>query len=94
MGPVWPDNVHETGVLPIGQSGFPVVATDAEQVVRTRRKTWSRARSEVFVPVGCIYSVHPSEQGIRTWLRTWTPPVPAKQSGTLGTAPMEAGLRS
>ncbi len=28
----------------------PIVAAEAEQVERTRRKTWSRARSEVFVP--------------------------------------------
>jgi hypothetical protein len=27
-----------------------IVAAEAEQVERTRRKTWSRARSEVFVP--------------------------------------------
>jgi hypothetical protein len=25
-GPVWPDNVQETGVWPVGQCGFPVVA--------------------------------------------------------------------
>ncbi len=53
-GPVSPDNVHETGVSPGGQSGSPIVAAEAEQVERTRRKTWSRARSEVFVP----YSLH------------------------------------
>ncbi|HYM64588.1 MAG TPA: hypothetical protein VES61_07905 [Gaiellaceae bacterium] len=53
-----------------------------------------RTLAQALPGVECIYSVHPSEQGIRTWLRTWTPPVPAKQSGTLGTAPMEAGLRS
>jgi hypothetical protein len=29
---------------------IPIVAAEAEQVERTRRKTWSRARSEVFVP--------------------------------------------
>jgi hypothetical protein len=28
----------------------------------------------------------PSKQGIRTWLRTWRPPLRAKQSGTLGIA--------
>jgi hypothetical protein len=28
----------------------PIVAAEAEQVERTRRRTWSRARSEVFVP--------------------------------------------
>ena len=28
----------------------PIAAAEAEQVERTRRKTWSRARSEVFVP--------------------------------------------
>ena len=27
-----------------------MVAAEAEQVERTRRETWSRARSEVFVP--------------------------------------------
>lgn len=42
----------------------------------------ARARTLV---VGCTYSVQPSEQGIRTWLRTRTTPIPAKQSGTLGT---------
>jgi hypothetical protein len=29
---------------------IPIVAAVAEQVERTRRKTWSRARSEGFVP--------------------------------------------
>jgi len=28
----------------------PTVAAEAEQVERTRRKTWSRDRSEVYVP--------------------------------------------
>jgi hypothetical protein len=41
-GPVSPDNVHETGVWPIGPRAFPVVAVEAGQVERTRRKTWSR----------------------------------------------------
>lgn len=44
--------------------------------------------------VGRIYSVHSSEQGIGTRLRTSTPSVPATQSGALRTGPMEAGLRS
>ena len=30
--------------------GSPIVAAEAEQVERTRSKTWSRARSEVLVP--------------------------------------------
>jgi hypothetical protein len=46
-GPVSPDNVHEAGVSPGGQSGSPIVAAEAEGVERTRRKTWSPARSEV-----------------------------------------------
>jgi hypothetical protein len=46
-GPVSPDNVQETGVSPGGQSGSPIVAAEAEGVERTRRKTWSPARSEV-----------------------------------------------
>src|SRR4029453_19569963 len=50
LGLVWPDNVEKTGVRSIGQPGFPVVASVPEQVERTRRKTWSRGRSEVFVP--------------------------------------------
>ena len=49
-GPVSPGNVQKTGVSPGGQSGSPIVAAEAEQVERTRRKTWSRVRSEVFVP--------------------------------------------
>jgi len=35
---------------PVGQSGSPIVAAEAEQVERTRRETWSRALSEVLVP--------------------------------------------
>jgi hypothetical protein len=42
-GPVSPDNVHETGVSPGGQSGSPIVAADPDQVERTRRKTSSPA---------------------------------------------------
>jgi hypothetical protein len=38
-GPVSPDNVEKTGVWSIGQPGFLVVAAEAEQVERTRRKT-------------------------------------------------------
>jgi hypothetical protein len=49
-GPVSPDNVHETGVSPGGQSRSLIVAAEAQQVEPTRTKTWSRARSEVFVP--------------------------------------------
>jgi hypothetical protein len=45
-----PDDVYETGVSPGGQSPSPIEAAEAEQIDRTRRKTWSRARSEVFVP--------------------------------------------
>ena len=55
-GPVSPDNVHETGVSLDGQSTSPIVAAQAQQVEPTRTKTWSRARSEVFVP----YSHRPS----------------------------------
>jgi hypothetical protein len=43
MSPVWPDNVHETGVSPGGHSGSPLVAAEAQQVEPTRTKTWSRA---------------------------------------------------
>jgi hypothetical protein len=39
-------NVHETGVSPGGQSGSAIVAAEAQQVERTRRKTCSRAESE------------------------------------------------
>jgi len=45
-----PDNVEKTGVSPGGQSRSPIVAAEAQQVEPTRTKTWSRARSEVFVP--------------------------------------------
>src|SRR6266540_7081931 len=45
--PVSPDNVQETGVSPGGRSGSAIVAAEAEQVERTRRKTCSRARIEV-----------------------------------------------
>jgi hypothetical protein len=49
-GPVSPDNVHETGVSPGGQSGSPIVAAEVEQVERHRRKTWSQAESGDSVP--------------------------------------------
>src|SRR6266540_5793097 len=49
-GSVWPNNVEKTGVWSIGQPGFLVVAAEAEQVERTRRKTWSRAESEFLCP--------------------------------------------
>ncbi len=42
-----PDNVHETGVSPGGQSRSPIVAAEAQQVEPTRTKSCSRARSEV-----------------------------------------------
>jgi hypothetical protein len=38
MGPLWPDNVEKTGFWSAGQSGFPVVAAEAEQVEGTQRK--------------------------------------------------------
>ncbi|SRR6266545_1699931 len=50
MRAVSPHNVQETGISPGTRSGSPIVAAEAEQVERTRRKTWSPARSEVFVP--------------------------------------------
>jgi hypothetical protein len=37
-GPVWPDNVEKTGVW----SGSPIVAAEAEQVERTRRRPGHR----------------------------------------------------
>jgi hypothetical protein len=43
-------NIQETGVSPGGRSGSPIVTAEAEQVERTRRKPWSRPRSDVFVP--------------------------------------------
>ncbi len=30
-GPVWPDNVHETGVSPAGQSGCPIMAAEGSK---------------------------------------------------------------
>ena len=50
MGSLWPDSVHETGVWPIGQRAFPVVATEAGQVERTRRKDLVTVSIRVFVP--------------------------------------------
>jgi hypothetical protein len=47
---VWPENVPETGVSPGGQFGSLIVAAEAEQVERTRKKSWSRGQSEVFMP--------------------------------------------
>ena len=50
MGPVSPDNVEKTGVW----SGSPIVAAEAEQVERTRRKTWSRADPRFLCPSGSV----------------------------------------
>jgi len=44
-----PDNVQETGASPGGQSESHR-GRGVEAVERTRRKTWSRTRSVVFVP--------------------------------------------
>jgi hypothetical protein len=60
-----PDNVHETGVSPGGQSGSPIVAAEAEQVERTRRKTWLSAQSEVFVPYRHRAHPHPGRRDVR-----------------------------
>jgi hypothetical protein len=35
---------------PVEGLDLPIVAAEAEQVELTRRKTWPRVRSEVFVP--------------------------------------------
>jgi hypothetical protein len=51
-GSVWPDNVEKTGVSPGGQSGSPTVTAEAEQVERTRGRTWSRVRSRFLCPTG------------------------------------------
>jgi len=48
--------------LATGQRGFPVVTAEAQQVGRTRRKTWSEARSEF---------LHPSGLGRETAARSW-----------------------
>ena len=61
-GPVSPNNVHETGVWPGGRSGSPVVAAEARQVERTRRKTCSRAESEFLCPSGM--SGDPTPDGV------------------------------
>jgi hypothetical protein len=44
---VCPDNVHETGVSPGGRSGSPHRGCRGGGGRATRRKTWSRIRSEV-----------------------------------------------
>jgi len=50
MGSGVPDNVHETGVWPIGPRAFPVVAVEAGQVERTRRNDLVTGSTRVFVP--------------------------------------------
>jgi hypothetical protein len=49
-----PDNVQETGVSPGGRSRFPIVAAEAEQVERTRRKTWTGADPRFLCPTGTV----------------------------------------
>jgi hypothetical protein len=48
---------------------IPIVAAEAEQVERTRRKTWSRGRSEVFVPTGLSWVRKQVEQADTYLLR-------------------------
>jgi hypothetical protein len=50
MSPVSPDNVEKRGDSPNEQSRSPIAAAQVEQVERTQRKTWSRARSEFLCP--------------------------------------------
>jgi hypothetical protein len=49
-GSVWPDNVYERGVSPGGESGSPHRGHRGGAGRANPRRTWSRARSEVFVP--------------------------------------------
>jgi hypothetical protein len=58
-GSVWPDNVEKTGVSPGGQSGSPTVTAEAEQVERTRGKTWSRVRSRFLCPTASEQQARP-----------------------------------
>jgi ADP-ribose pyrophosphatase YjhB (NUDIX family) len=65
MGSGVADNVHETGVSPRGQSRSPIVAAEAQQGEPTRTKTWSRVRSEVFVPYRRIMQVRRARRKTR-----------------------------
>jgi hypothetical protein len=51
-------------VTPGGRSGSPIVAAEAEHVERTRRKTWSGARSEVIVPYEGSHYLDPNQSPI------------------------------
>jgi hypothetical protein len=50
MGPVSPDNVQETGVSPDERSRSPIVAGERSRSSELEERTWSRPRSDVFVP--------------------------------------------
>jgi hypothetical protein len=45
------------GVWSVGQPSIPIVAAEAEQVERTRRKTWSRTPIRVFIPLQDLETV-------------------------------------
>jgi hypothetical protein len=49
-GPMSPDNVYETGVSPRGRMGSRSWAPGPSRSSELEEKTWSRARSEFFVP--------------------------------------------
>jgi hypothetical protein len=49
-GPCRPTLFTKQVSPPVDGLDPPIVAAEVEQVERTRRKTWSRSRSEVFVP--------------------------------------------
>jgi hypothetical protein len=49
---VSPDNVHETGVWPGGQSGSPIVAAEAEQVERLAERPGHGPDPRFLCPTG------------------------------------------
>jgi hypothetical protein len=49
-GPVWPDNVHETGVSLDGQSAFPIVAARRSRSSNSKNDLVKGPDPRVFVP--------------------------------------------
>ena len=52
--PVSPDNVRNSCLVPV-EVWIPILAAEAEQVGRTRRKTWSWARSRFLCPTAGVF---------------------------------------
>jgi hypothetical protein len=91
-GPVSPENIHESGASPGGQSGSPIVAAEAQQVERTRRKTWSRLPIRGFCALQAPFE-QMLPRAISRVLDGWAVSVEPGKEGARRRVPNEVALR-